>query len=990
MLLNTHTYYSLRYGTFSEKELLQLAQGKGYSSIVLTDINNTSACLNFIRLAPKHQIKPLVGIDFRNGAQQKFVGIAKNNNGFKNLNTYLSYHSHHKKEFPDQAPQMDDVFFIYPFEEVLLLDKINFRTNECIGVNSRDLKKIRFTKLFAQKEKFVLLQTVTFRNKRDFNVHRLLRAIDNNVLLSKLDPDEQGHFGDVMLSHEELKKTFKEFDFILQNTERLLQECVIHFDFSENRKSQNKKTYTGSSVKDENLLLQLCEKGLKYRYAVITTQIRSRIKKELDLIKKMEFVSFFLVNWDIVQYAKKKGYYHIGRGSGANSIVAYLLEITDVDPIDLDLYFERFMNLYRVNPPDFDIDFSWRDREDITRYIFERFGKNGTVALLATYNTFQHSGAIRELGKVFGLPKQEIDLLSSGNYNPNRLDEYSKVVHRYSKFLNGIPNHLSIHAGGIIISEKPIHFFTATNLPPKGFPTTQFDMVVSEDVGLYKYDILAQRALGKIKDALTIIKENKPQEKLPDIHHVRPLLLDENINKMISQADCIGCFCVESPAMRSLLKKLEVNNYLGLVAASSIIRPGVSKSGMMREYILRHKNPERRKQAHPVMRELMEDTYGVMVYQEDVIKVAHHFAGLDLGEADVLRRGMSGKFRSRKEFQRIEKKFIANCREKGYEDELTFDVWKQVESFAGYAFAKGHSASYAVESYQSLYLKCYYPLEFMVAVLNNGGGFYKPETYIHEARMKGAIIHSPCVNNSRNETIIKGNTIYLGFHFLYGLNDKMIDAIITEREENGAYQSLDDFLQRVLIGVEHIDVLIRINAFKFTKVNKREMLWNARYKINHQPKSPSQHLLFKGTNKGVKLPKLHTSDIEDAFDQIELLGFPLVSPFTLLKNTLPNNSISVEGIKSHIGKVISLYGYLVVIKSTKTSDNKRMSFGTFIGQTGDWIDTVHFPPVNAQFPFRGKGVYKLTGKVVNEFGFLSIEVESMYRLPYVEDVRYAV
>ena len=209
MLLNTHTYYSLRYGTFSEKELLQLAQGKGYSSIVLTDINNTSACLNFIRLAPKHQIKPLVGIDFRNGAQQKFVGIAKNNNGFKNLNTYLSYHSHHKKEFPDQAPQMDDVFFIYPFEEVLLLDKINFRTNECIGVNSRDLKKIRFTKLFAQKEKFVLLQTVTFRNKRDFNVHRLLRAIDNNVLLSKLDPDEQGHFGDVMLSHEELKKTFK-------------------------------------------------------------------------------------------------------------------------------------------------------------------------------------------------------------------------------------------------------------------------------------------------------------------------------------------------------------------------------------------------------------------------------------------------------------------------------------------------------------------------------------------------------------------------------------------------------------------------------------------------------------------------------------------------------------------------------------------------------------------------------------------------------------
>ena len=988
-MLNNHSYYSLRYGTFSEKELLHLGEQGGYTQLVLTDINNTSACLNFIRLAPQYNIKPIVGVDFRNGAQQKFVGIAKNNKGFKNLNAYLSHHSHHKEPFPNHAPEMEDVFFIYPFEEVLLLDKVDFRLNEYIGINDRDLKKIRFTKLFSQKEKFVLMQTVSFRNKRDFNTHRLLRAIDNNTLLSKLDTEEQGHPKDVMLSRGQLKETFKGFEFIFQNSEKLLEQCSIYYDFSDTRKPQNKKSYTGNVKKDTELILKLCEKGLAYRYSEITPEIKARIEKELDLIQKMEYVPFFLINWDIVQYAKSKGYYHVGRGSGANSIVAYLLEITDVDPIDLDLYFERFMNLYRANPPDFDIDFSWRDREDVTQYIFDRFGQDGQVALLATYVTFHHKGAVRELGKVFGLPKHEIDLLSSGKYDAQNLDEYAKLVHSYSKLLIGLPNYLSIHAGGIIISEKPIHYFTATNLPPKGFPTTQFDMIISEDVGLYKYDILGQRGLGKIKDALAIVKQNKPQDPLLDIHNVKPLLQDKQINTMVSRADCIGCFYVESPAMRMLLKKLEVDNYLGLVAASSIIRPGVAKSGMMREYILRHKNPERRKQAHPVMWELMEDTYGVMVYQEDVIKVAHHFAGLDLGEADVLRRGMSGKFRSREEFQRVKEKFVSNCREKGYEDQLTFEVWNQVESFAGYAFAKGHSASYAVESYQSLYLKCYYPLEYMVAVLNNGGGFYRSETYIHEARMKGAIIHSPCINNSRYETIIKGKNIYLGFHFLHGLESKTAQNIVLEREKNGPYSSLDNFLQRVHISAERLDILVRINAFEFTTINKRELLWNARYTLNYQPKNHIQKSLFKVQNQNFKLPKLKVSELEEAFDQMELLGFPLINPFKLLQHDIPDG-IAAKDIKLHIGKTIVIYGYLITAKNTKTSDQKNMQFGTFIDQSGHWIDTVHFPPVAARFPFRGKGIYKITGKVVNEFDFLTIEVQSIYRLAYVEDARYAM
>lgn len=989
MLLNNHSYYSFRFGTFSEKELLNLAQQNGYSQIALTDINNTSACLNFIRLASSQNIKPIVGIDFRNGAQQKYVGIALNNNGFQQLNTFLSLHSHQKKAFSDHAPNLPDTVFIYPFEQVLELEKTIFKPHEYIGINLRDLKKIRFSKLFEQQDRFVLLQTVSFRNKRDFNVHRLLRAVDNSTLLSKLNTDEQADARDVMPTKLQLETELAAFPFIIYNTEKLMEQCSIDFGFDAPRQSQNKKSFTGDAQADTALINKLCTEGLAYRYDKLTPQIEQRIKMELNMIEQLNFVPFFLINWDIVKYAKHKGYYHVGRGSGANSIVAYLLGITDVDPIDLDLYFERFMNLYRANPPDFDIDFSWRDREDVTRYIFERFGEQGQVALLATYNTFQHSGAVRELGKVFGLPKHEMDMLSEGKYNPQSLDEYSKLVHNYTQIIQGMPNHLSIHAGGVLIAEKPIQYFSATNLPPKGFPTTQFDMHIAEDVGLYKYDILGQRGLGKIKDAITIVQQNQPQAKLIDIHNVKPLLIDPKINEMVSNADCVGCFYVESPAMRMLLKKLSVDTYLGLVAASSIIRPGVAKSGMMREYILRHKDPERRKQAHPVMGELMKETYGVMVYQEDVIKVAHHFAGLSLGEADVLRRGMSGKYRSREEFLAVKEQFIGNCRQKGYTDELILEVWNQTESFAGYAFAKGHSASYAVESYQSLYLKCYYPLEFMVAVLNNGGGFYRAETYIHEARMKGGIINAPCVNNSSAETTIQGKNIYLGFSFLTGLEQKTIHHIVENRIENGNYLSLDDFVKRIPISAEQLDVLVRINAFSFTGINKRELLWTAYYKLNHQPKNTFQKPLFAHSSKTFEIPALPTVPLEEAFDQMELLGFPLVSPFELLKTPLLTHFV-VADMPANLGNTITMYGYLVTAKTTKTGNGQRMNFGTFLDIKGHWIDTVHFPLVAAQYPFRGKGIYELTGKVVDEFGFLTIEISAMQRLAYMEDVRFAV
>ena len=991
MYINCHTYYSLRYGTISEKELVAIAHGYNIKEVVLSDVNNTSACLNFVRLAQKTGIRPILGIDFRDGATQLYLGIARNNNGFEQLNTYLSKHKHTKTPLPEQAPDLPDVYFIYPFEQVRLLNKLSFRENEFIGVGRFELNKLAVSDYSKYSDKLMALNSFTFRHKRDFNTHRLLRAIDNNILLSKLEKEQQAHETDIYMSAEELALYYQDCKHILDNTRRLVSRCSIHFDFSSNRPHQNKLMYSDNREEDEKMITQLCEEGLKYRYGDrVSPEILARLEKELDMIKQMDFVPFFLVNWDIIDYAKRKGYYHVGRGSGANSIVAYLLGITDVDPIQLDLYFERFMNLYRTSPPDFDIDFSWRDREDVTRYIFERFGDQGQVALLATYNTFRHSAATRELGKVFGLPKHEIDKLSHGKFDFNALDKLSRLVIIYAKELEGRPNYLSIHAGGIIIAEKPIHYFTATDLPPKGFPTTQFDMVVSEDVGLYKYDILGQRGLGKIKDALQLVKINQPDAPDVDIHNPQPFFEDPKINKLVSQAKCIGCFYVESPAMRMLLRKLEVDNYHGLVAASSIIRPGVAKSGMMREYILRHKNPERRALAHPVLESIMPETYGIMVYQEDVIKVAHHFAGLDLGESDVLRRGMSGKYRSREEFDKVRHKFISNCREKNIPDETTFEVWRQVESFAGYAFAKGHSASYAVESYQSLYLKTYYPLEYMVAVINNGGGFYRAELYVHEARKQGGNINPPCVNRSHYPTWLYGKDIYLGMHMLSGLESNVALRIINERKKNGEFTSLDDFLERVPISIEQLSILIRINAFRFTGKDKRTLLWEASFALSKKPNFGDQSVLFGYEKRSFELPKFEIKLLENAFDEIELLGFPLCHPFLLLKSRLSSRILLSKDFAKHNNKMVEIYGYLVTIKNTTTSGQKRMQFGTFLDFSGDWIDTVHFPPVARKYPFRGKGIYQLRGKVVEEFGFYTLEVVSMERMALIEDVRFAI
>ncbi|MEZ4722928.1 MAG: DNA polymerase III subunit alpha, partial [Flavobacteriales bacterium] len=796
---NTHTYYSYKFGAWAPKALLNRAVEFGYGTVCITDINNTSAVLECMRLSRTEiNIRVIPGIDFRNGAEQLFVGIPKTNAGFQQINQYLSSFLHSREPIPSIAPAWDDVFVIYPFNKSTANSQ-QLLASGYIGIRPHDIPQLRLSPLRHHPERLVMLPTVTFSDKHSFNAHRLLRAMDNNLLLSKLPKSEEGDPRHQLLPKKELLAFYQDFPEIVKNAEALVEQCDVSFEFKTNK---NKRFYTTSHEEDMRLLRSECEKGLDYRYPMAGDNIRKRLDHELKVISEKDFASYFLINWNLINYARHKGYFYVGRGSGANSLAAYLLRITDVDPIELDLYFERFINPHRASPPDFDIDFSWLDREDITRYIFDTYGHD-RVALQATYSTFQFKAVTRELGKVLGVPAHEIDQLQRRG-KAHGIGQYGDLILKYSQLIDGFPSHLSIHSSGILISEEPINAYSPTFLPPKGYPTTQFDMISAEDLGLYKFDILSQRGLGKIRDSIEIIKTNTGDEI--DIHDIKRFKQDEEIKTLLREARAIGCFYVESPAMRMLLTKLRAEDYLGLVAASSVIRPGVAKSGMMREFIIRFRDKDKREEARekiPEFYDLLKETYGVMVYQEDVIKVAHFFAGLSLAEADVLRRGMSWKFKERSEFHKVEEKFKANCLAKGHSRELVEKIWNEVNSFANFAFAKGHSASYAVESYQALFLKAYYPIEYMVATINNGGGFYRPELYIHEARMHGAVVQPPCVNRGERNSILFDKTIILGLNMVGELESKAIDLILSVRKM-GEFDSLADFVDRVPISVEQL------------------------------------------------------------------------------------------------------------------------------------------------------------------------------------------
>ncbi|WDF45346.1 DNA polymerase III subunit alpha [Chryseobacterium sp. KACC 21268] len=979
MFLNCHSYHSLRYGTISIEDLVRKAVDLNIRTLALTDINTVTGIYDFYKLCEENHIKPIVGVDVRVENEQYYICLARNAKGIAETNRLLTDHNCEGTEIPKTNPSLENTFIIYPLENIPEC----LSEHEFIGIRQDELNLLVRPELKKLIDKMVILHPVTFDGTEEYELHKILRAIDGNTLISKLTENDHCHSTETFVDKKKLLSAYKLYPQIIENTKYLVNSCSFDFDFST---PKNKKHFTDSRENDFKLLKELAYEGLERRYPDGDPDAKARVEKELGVIDQLNFCGYFLITWDIIQYSNRMGFMHVGRGSGANSIVSYCIGITDICPLELDLYFERFLNLNRKTPPDFDIDWSWQTRDTILEYIFERYGKDH-VAFCGTNVEFKYKSIFREVGKAFGLPKEELDILAGKPMDQHDDNSVFRAVHHYGKMLEKYPNQRSMHSCGILISEEPITHYSALEMPPKGFAIVQFDMHTAEAIGLEKFDILSQRGLGTIKDTVDLIREKRGITV--DIKDTTLSKNEPRCNEFLSIGKTIGCFYIESPAMRGLLRRLKCENYKVLVAASSIIRPGVAQSGMMREYIFRHNNPDKFEYFHEVFEKELGETYGIMVYQEDVIKIALHFGGLSAPDGDVLRRAMSGKGRSLSALQKVKDHFFESCKELGHPEQLSKEVYRQIESFAGYSFCKAHSASYAVESYQSLYLKVYYPIEFMVCAINNGGGFYRTEVYVHEARMSGATINNPCVNLSELQTTVYGTDVYLGLMHIEKLEGRIAQMIPEERKNNGDYTSLENFVKRIPIGIENLQVLIFIGAFRFTGKQKHELLIETRFLMAGNRPDNMQLTLLDEPKKEYQLPKIERNPFEDAFDEIEILGFPVsFSPFDLLQTRYRGTVMSKDLTKYHKQQV-KMLAYLISRKHVPTKRG-AMFFGTWIDAEGDYFDTAHFPNCLEQYPFQGGGCYLLLGTVEVDFHFPTITIHKMAKMPFIPDPRYSM
>lgn len=1039
--LHCHTNYSLLEGASRIEDLIQTAREAGMDALAITDTNGMYGVVPFFKTAREKGIRPIIGVEIIEKKEEieraekkedrfcsSAVLLARDNIGYAKICEIVT-----EKALSDRFSLAEalirrkhgirEQIFVLTHDlsllsllaphmgkETLFIELIRFDTAE-----SRN--QVRELVATSKELDLGLVATndVHFAKPEGHRIHKVLRAIDLNTTLSMLPFPEITSPEAFLKSDMQMRTLFEEIPEAIENARRIAENCSFEFDI---RNFSFPKFPLPEGETPFSYLWKLCFKGISKRYNPLTPKVLERLKYEISVIEALGFTEYFIIVNDIANHARKAGIPLIGRGSAANSIVSYLLGITNVDPLEHDLYFERFLNPERKSPPDIDLDFCWRQRDDVLDYVYKKYG-NEHVAMISTHVTFAWRSSIREVAKVMGIPQGEIGKFTKKipHWGVHSIEETVKKIpecrnlpiHRepfksvigIAKKIEGYPRHLSVHAGGIVIGKELLTKHLPLEKASKGIVVTQFDMFSVEDVGLVKIDLLCQRSLSVREDTLKEVKKNYGRK--PDLEDYTTLYGDKKTVDLIRNGRTIGCFYIESPAMRGLLKKLDVKSFEMLTAASSIIRPGVAESGMMQQFIKRHKGEEAVIYLDPKLEEILGNTYGVMVYQEDVIRVAHELAGMSLAEGDLLRRGMSGKERSPGAMKEIENKFIGACFENGVKKKAAEELWRQISSFAGYAFCKAHSASYAQLSFQVAYLKTHYPAEFMAAVLSNQGGFYHPSVYIEEARRMGLAILHPDINRSEYHYIAeyraeglaekfnarerkKRDALRVGFLQIKNLSRRSADAILSERRR-GWFTSLKDFLGRVRIDPSEVKILIRSGVFDSFELSRPELLWKLETHLSLKDggKRRHHHPFHSITLKEDRIvPRIPEFTLQEKLEaEMELFEFTVSAhPIALYRNKLNGQKfVSSVDVPRYKGRVVRIIGWLDVVKRTITSKGEYMKFVTFEDERGI-IEATLFPVSYKRYGhlLSGRGPYIVTGKVEEEAGFYTITVTSLRHL----------
>jgi error-prone DNA polymerase len=984
--LHVHSDYSPMQGVSTLEALCQTARSQGSHALALTDTNGLYGAIRFIEIARAHGLRPILGAELTH-KQHRAILLVKDLYGYTNLCRLLSQR-HCDADFDCiTAVQAHRHGLIILSDDLpaLTIWKRHSPTDLYVELSPGTLMHQALA--FSRRTNLppVATNRVNFLSRKDFPLHQTLRAIALNTTLSQLPQDSCCAPHHWLMPLDSLQAHFPHAPHAISNTLKVAGACYTEWSFRETIFPKFRQ------LSDAHAVTQLQEKtyaGAQWRYGAPSSTVIDRIEHELTVIRDKGYAHYFLVVDEIVRQAPRT----CGRGSAAASIVSYCLGITHVDPIRHNLFFERFLNPGRHDPPDIDIDFPWDERDRIIDFVFARYGSR-QAGMVANHNTLALRAAIREVAKVYGMPPAEMQQISQLlARQPSTLAFLQKpwpAILARARQLQGRLRHLSVHCGGMVIVPDDLRRYVPVEVATKGLPVIQWEKDQTEEAGLVKIDLLGNRSLAVIRDALAAITKHTGDHI--DYATWDPLS-DPPTQALIQRGDTIGCFYIESPATRLLLKKLwtgmpadrriQADVFEYLVIVSSLIRPAANR--FIQQFIRRaHGQPYRL--LHPLVENVLTETHGIMVYQEDVTKVAMGLAGFSAEAGDQLRKILSKKHKHR-QLQDYREQFFDGALARGVELQTIQAVWEMVMSFVGYSFCKPHSASYAQVSFKAAYLRAHYPAEFMAAVISNQGGFYSTFAYLSEARRMGLTILPLDINSS--EWAYRGidRTLHLGFMQLKGLEQAFVTQFIEERQRHGLYRSFHDFLARLNPETAQTRLLVLSGCFDTIsgEVTRPGLLWRLYANCPLTGRSSQQAALRHATPLLATPPTLpipNDYNRERTIQhEIQLLGFPLqCHPLTLYEHYWRTmHMIPAINMAAHVAKPITMVGWLITEKPAVTKHGESMVFLTLEDTTGLY-DATMFPAVFQQYGslLTNERPLLLRGTVEEEFGATTLTITQL-------------
>ncbi|HEY31523.1 MAG TPA: DNA polymerase III subunit alpha [Dehalococcoidia bacterium] len=849
--LHVHSPYSFLDGASSIDRLLEKAQALKMPALALTDHNRLTGVIRFYEKAKACGIKPIIGaeVDVEDG--QHLTLLCKDRQGYSNLCRLLTEAHLSNRSGQPHATRETLCQFRYglitlsgcrmgaipslvsrgKYEEAVraacfyrdvygddfFIELINHPSQE-------SLSDSYYLAQFARQQKLPVVATnnVHYAEMNDYAIKELLNAIDQNIPVSRL----QGHRAveQYLKSSEEMAGLFRDIPEALANTENIASQCNLELELG---KPCFPKFTLLEGETEYSYLSKLAYQGAQRKYGSLPPRVKQRLEYELDTINKLGFCGYFLAVWDIVRWVRERGIRCQARGSAVDSLVVYVLNISIVDPVEHDLLFERFMHPLRHEPPDIDLDVDRRRRDEVRDYIRGKYGTEN-VACVATINTYMARGAIRDVGKALQMPQEIIEEACNGIHwlSASQLLEYvdsrpelkkSKIYKRpeladFFKLcaaIDGFPKHLSVHLGGLLIGDGRLSDLVPLEWSSGGDIISQYDKDDIEKLGIVKMDILSLPTMTVIEDTLAgIEKDHSVSIDLDNIPGD-----DSAAFAMLRDGKTVGTFQLESPAQREMAGRLLPEQFEDIIVSISLVRPGPLKSNMDKLYLPRRHGKEPVTYLHPKLKPALGETLGVILYQEQVLKVAHDLAGMSYAEADGFRRAMTHD-RTDEEMEKMRESFITSCQQNGMSRKIAEEVFEQLAAFAAYGFCKAHAVAYAVLAYQTLWLKCHYPAEFFAAVLSNQPmGYYPPRVLVDEAKRSGVRVLPPDINYSHDRYAVEDGAIRISLRQLKGMSDEALDSILSARAQ-GRFTSLRDFILRTNVSWPIIESLARVGAFE--------------------------------------------------------------------------------------------------------------------------------------------------------------------------------